>query len=306
MQPLLFSGNGNIPLATGIAKELGTKLSDVEIVRFADSECRVRIEADVEGKDVYVIQSVRNPVDEHLMEFLFLCDALKREDARRITAVVPYHGYARQDRVHRSGECVSAAVVAKLIEAVSVDKFVTVDLHSDAVVGFFKIPVVHLSGLSIFIDPMKKLKGSIVAVSPDAGGMKRTQKFAESIGAPLAFIEKKRDLDKLHTIESMKVVGDVKGKTAVIIDDIIVSGGTLVTAAYYLKQHGAREVVAIATHPDFVGGAEKILKESLVDRIWVGDTIPVNEDLLPDKLHIVSSAPILASQIRKMAKIEER
>lgn len=298
----IFTGNSNTPLSSEIARQLGQNLSKVEIIRFADSECRVRIEEDVEDQYVFIIQSLSNPVDENLIELLLLGDAVKRGEARKVIAVLPYHGYARQDRVHRSGECLSSAVVTKLVESVGFDKIVTVELHSDAILGFFKIPLIHLSGLSLFKTEIEKMKNDVVIISPDAGAVKRSQVFAEDLDLPLALIEKKRDLDQPHKILSMKVVGEVKDKIAFIVDDVIVSGGTLVNAAYLLKQKGAKQVIAAATHADFVGGANKILQDSPIDRVWVTDTIPVPEDKKFAKLQIFSIATIIASAMKKMAK----
>ena len=298
----IFSGNSNKVLAGEIAQLIGAKLSKVEIIRFADSECRVRIQEDVEGKDVFIIQSLSNPVDENLMELLLLCDAVKRGEARKIIAVIPYHGYARQDRIHRPGECLSAHVLTKLIETVGFDKLVTVELHNEAILGFFDIPVTHLSGLSIFKPLVQKIKEDIVVITPDAGALKRSQKFSEGLDVPLALIEKKRDLDHMHKILSMKVVGNVKGKTAIIVDDVIVTGGTLLNAAHLLKQEGARQVIAAVTHADFVGGADKILQESPVDRIWVTDTISIPKEMRFSKLEVVSSSKLIAEALRKMIK----
>lgn len=298
----IFSGNSNVALAEEISKQLGKELSKVEIIRFADSECRVRIEEEVEDNTVFIIQSLSNPVDEHLMEFLLLGDAVKRGEAKKVIAVLPYHGYARQDRVHRPGECLSSAVVTKLIEVVGFDKLITVELHSDTILGFFKIPLVHLSGLSLFKDEISKNNNDVVIVSPDAGAVKRAQAVAEGLDVPLALIEKKRDLNQIHKIISMKVVGDVKGKVAYIVDDAIVSGGTLVNAAYLLKEKGAKQVIAAATHADFVGGADKILQESPIDKIWVTDTIPVAEERRFAKLTVFPIAPIIASAMKKMIK----
>src|SRR3989338_1730284 len=235
MNSVVFTGNSNPKLAGSIANGLGLTLGKTEIIRFADSECRVRIEQDIEGKDVFIIQSLSNTVDEYLMELLLMGDAVKRGEPRKITAVIPYHGYARQDRIHRPGECLSAQVVAKLIETVGFDKLITVELHNEAILGFFKIPVNHIYGLSIFHENIKKLKDDVVIITPDAGALKRAQKFAEGLDLPLALIEKKRDLNTAHKILSMRVVGDVKGKTAIIVDDVIVTGGTIINAAYLLK-----------------------------------------------------------------------
>lgn len=302
MKPVILAGTSNLPLAQSISSHLKIPLGKAEIIRFADSECRVRIEEDVEGKDVFVIQSLSNPVDELLMELLLMGDAIKRGEARKLVAVIPYHGYARQDRIHRPGESLSAHVVSKLIESVGFDKIITCELHNDAILGFFEIPVVHVSGLSAFEDLAKQIKEDMVVVTPDAGALKRSQKFAELIDAPLALIEKKRDLNRPHTILSMKVVGDISGKVAIIVDDVIVTGGTLINAAYILKQKGAKKVIACATHADFVGGSDKILKDSPIDQIWVTDTIFIPEEKKFNKLKIISIAPLLASAMQKMIK----
>ena len=293
MKPIIFAGNSNPELARNIASHLEMELGHVEIIRFADSECRVRVEEDVEEKDVFIIQSLSNPVDEFLMEFLLMGDAVKRGEPRRMIAVLPYH---------RPGECLSAQVVAKLIETVGFDKLITVELHSESIVGFFKIPVIHLSGLTVFYDLVKKLNEDVVIITPDAGALKRAQRFAESLDLPLALIEKKRDLDHPHKILNMRVVGEVKDKTAIIVDDAIVTGGTLMNAAYKLKEKGVRKVIAAATHADFVGGADKILQDSPIDGIWVTDTIDIPQVKYFSKLNVSSIATLIASEMKKMVK----
>lgn len=302
MDTVILSGNSNSFLTQQIASELNLPVGRAEIIRFADSECRVRVEEEVEGKDVFIIQSLSNPVDENLMEFLLLGDAVKRGEARKVIAVLPYHGYARQDRVHRPGECLSANVVAKLIESVGFDKLITVELHNETILGFFKIPVVHVPGLSVFQSEIEKIKKNVVIITPDAGALKRSQKFAEMLDLPLALIEKKRDLNQAHKIVSMRVVGDVAGKTAVIVDDVIVTGGTLINAAYLLKQKGATQVIAVCTHADFVGGADKILKDSPLDKIWVTDTIKISEEQKFSKLQIFPIASTIVSAMKKIIK----
>lgn len=299
---MIFSGNSNLPLAHRIASELGTTLNKAEIIRFADSECRVRIEEDVEDKNVFVIQSLSNPVDEHLMELLLLGDAVKRGEAKKTIAVLPYHGYARQDRVHRPGECLSAHVVAKLIESVGFDKLITCELHNETILGFFEIPVVHVSGLSVFQSEVEKIKNDVVVVTPDAGALKRSQRFAQDLDLPLALIEKKRDLNQPHKLLSMRVVGEVKDKIAIIVDDVIVTGGTLVNAAYLLKEKGAKQVIAAATHADFVGGVDKILKDAPLDKIWVTDTISIPKARQFSKLQIFPIASTIAAAMKKMIK----
>jgi ribose-phosphate pyrophosphokinase len=298
----IFSGNSNPILASQIASELKTSLGKIEIIRFADSECRVRIEEDITDMDVFVIQSLSNPVDENLMELLFMVDAIRRGEARKIIAVLPYHGYARQDRVHRPGECLSAMVVARLIESVGIDKLITLELHNESILGFLKVTVTHLSGLTVFQTEVEKIKDDAVVITPDAGALKRSQRFAEILDLPLALIEKKRDLNTAHKILSMRVVGDVKDKIAIIVDDVIVTGGTLVNAAFLLKEKGAKQVIAAATHADFVGGAYKILQDSPVDKIWVTDTIPVPPDMRFSKLQILPISSTVSSAMKKMIK----
>jgi ribose-phosphate pyrophosphokinase len=296
----IFSGTANPPLAEKISKILTTPLGKIEIVRFADSEVRVRIEEEVAGKTCYVIASLSNPVDTHLVEFCLIVDALKQNEAQKIIGVIPYFGYARQDKAHRPGEGVSARVMAKLIEAVGVSKIITVDLHSEAVASFFNVSLVHLFGLSIFLPEISKLKDDLVIIAPDAGGAKRAQKFAESLGAPLALIEKKRDLQKLHTLEVCRVIGEVKDKVCVVVDDVITGGGTAVEAARLLKEKGAKKVIACATHPDFVEGTRKNLTNSKVDKVYVSDTILVPPDKTFPKLEIVSIGNLIAETIRSL------
>src|SRR3989338_7927315 len=302
MDAVIFSGNSNPDLSSKLAFDLNLPPGKAEIIRFADSECRVRIEEDVEGKIVFIVQSLSNPVDEHLMEFLLMGDAVKRGEPKKMIAVLPYHGYARQDRIHRPGECLSALVVAKMIESVGFDKLVTLELHNESILGFFKIPVVYISGLEVFRERVKNLEGEIVVITPDAGALKRSQKFAESLDLPLALIEKKRDLERAHKILSMRVVGDVKDKTAIIVDDVIVTGGTLMNAAFLLKEKGARKVIAAATHADFVGGADKILQDSPLDQIWVTDTIFIPPAKNFPKLKISSITSDLSAAAGKMIK----
>lgn len=293
----IFSGTSNPQLAKKIAQKLKKPLGKLEIIRFADQECRVRVLEKIKRtEEVIVIQSLSNPADNFLMEMALIGDALKQMGVKSIIALVPYLGYSRQDRVHRPGEAISARMVAKIIQAAGYTSLITIDLHSEAVMGFYDIPVTNLFGLTLFKKNLPK--GNLVIVSPDAGGMKRAQKFAHQLDVPLCFIEKKRDLAKMHQTEVVRVVGDVKGKTAVIVDDIITSGGTLVKASYLLKQEGAKNVCALVTHADFVATTPTILKEAPLERVYTTDTIPIPDDWRLSKLSITSVAPLLANAIK--------
>ena len=296
----LFSGSANHKLTHDIAERLHTTVGKMEVVTFADSEKRVRIEENVVDKKVFVVASLSNPVDIHLVELCLIIDALKNNDCGKIIAVIPYFGYARQDKAHREGEGISARVMAKLIQCMDVHKVVTVDLHSDTIVGFFDIPVIHLYAASLFTQALKTLKEELVVVAPDTGAAKRAQKFAELINAPLTLIEKKRSLEKLHHVESVRLIGDTAGKTAVLVDDVTTSGSTLVKAAYALKAKGARKVVACVTHADFIGGTRSVLAESPLDKVYVTDSIYMPQEYRFSKLEIVPLAPFLAGQIKKM------
>lgn len=295
----LISGSANPGLSRKVASFLHKDLGKIEIVTFADSEKRVRIEEKVEDKTCFVIASLSNPVDSNLVELCLIGDALKNNDVKRLVAVIPYYGYARQDKAHREGEGISARVMARLIEAVEFDKVVTVDLHSDLVAGYFRIPVVHLFGAAVFTEKLAEIS-DIVVVAPDAGGAKRAQHFADIVNAPLAVIEKKRNLNKLHELDSIRLIGDVRGKVAVLIDDVVTSGSTLVKAAYALKEQGAKRVIACVTHADFVEGTAKILENSPLDEVKVTDSIAIAPTDKFPKLEIVSLAPLLVKQIKKM------
>ena len=296
----IFSGTANLPLAEKIGKILKTPLGKIEIVRFADSEVRVRIEEEVREKICFVIASLSNPVDTHLVEFCLSVDALKQNNAQKIIGVIPYFGYARQDKAHRPGEGVSARVMAKLIEAVGVDKIITFDLHSEAVASFFNVPLIHLFGLSVFLPKIKRLKDDLVIIAPDAGGVKRAQKFAQDLNAPLALIEKKRDLEKIHTLEVLEVIGKVSNKTCCLVDEVITGGGTVVGAAKLLKEKGARKVIACATHADFVEGTAEKLTKSEIDKVYVSDTILLPPDKIFPKLEIVSIGNLIARTIKDL------
>lgn len=298
----LFSGTSNKPLAEAVSRKLDLRLGSVEIIRFADSECRVKINESVKGEDIFVIQSTSNPVDQHLVELLLMGDAIKRANPRKLTAVIPYFGYQRQDKIHRTGESLSAKVASKLIERVGFDEIILVDPHSELLIGFFGIAVTSLSAFSLFEPYVKEYGKEAVVVAPDAGGAKRAQSFARSIGVPLALIEKWRDLSQIHVSEAMGVVGDVRGKVAIVVDDVYVSGKTTVHAAELLLKHGAREVIAFATQPVFIDEATETLQNSPITKVFTTDVIEIPKEKHFPKLTVLSVAPLLADAIAESGK----
>lgn len=291
----IFSGSSNPPLAKKIAKNFGVILGKVEIERFADSEVRVRVLENVRGSEVFVIQSLSNPVNENHFELLLLADALKRLGVKRVIAVIPYLGYARQDKVYRKGEAVSVSVLAKTLEAMGVNKIITVDAHSQNALSFFKIPVNNLSPASIFTEKIKNK--NLVVVSPDYGGIKRAKELAKIIKAPLVVVEKERDLKKQHLSWATGLKGQVEGKKALIIDDIITSGRTLANAAKLLKERGARKILVFATHADFIKGTKEILRNSPIDKIFVTDTIRLEKEKIFAKLEILTVTDLISKAI---------
>lgn len=298
---LLFSGSSNQPLALAVAKLLGITLGKVELTRFADGEIRPWIQEDVRGKTVFVLESLSYPMDEHIMELSLLGDALGRSAPFNMVAVVPYMGYARQDKQHRFGEPVSARVIAKYIEISRYHEVIMVDLHNDAIVGFFEIPVVHLSALSRLADELKKQDlSNAVVISPDVGGVKRARNLAYLLDLPMVVMEKKRYLDRQDKTESMQIIGNVKGKTAIIIDDVISTGSTTANGARSLKDAGAARVIVAATHTVFAGDAVKNLKFAPIDEIIVADTILLPEKKILPNMKIVSIAPLVADAISSM------
>lgn len=296
---ILVSGSHDHALAEKVATIIGCPLSTLEITAFSDTEQRVRVFEDVGDKTVFVLLSVSTPVDNRLLELCLIADALKGADAKKIIAVLPYLGYMRQDKAHREGEAVSARVVARMIESAGFDKVITIDLHSDASAGFFNIPVTHLFSLSLFADLLKDEKREPVIVTPDAGGAKRAQRFASLLSAPMIMLEKTRNLEKMHTIESMRLIGSSDGKEAVLIDDLVTSGQTLAKAASALKAEGAPRVIACVTHAVFIDSTKKNLEESDLDAIYITDTIPLPKEYMFPKLHVLSVAPLLAEAILK-------
>ena len=295
---LLFSGSSNKPLATDVARILGIPLGKVDLTRFADGEIRPWIQEDVRDKTVFVLQSLSYDMDDHIMELALMGDAIRRSAPKRMIAVIPYLGYARQDRQHRVGEPVSARVVAKFLEVSKFHEIITVDLHNDAIVGFFQIPVMHCSAMTLLADEVRKLHLSdMVVVAPDVGGVKRARNLAYALDVPLVVMEKKRFLDRHDTSETFQIIGDVKGKAAIIIDDIISSGGTIINGSASLKEAGVASVTVLATHAVCSGDAFDSLARSSLTRLIITDTISQNTRTLPAHTSVVSTASLLSEAI---------
>lgn len=296
----IFSGTSNKPLAEKIAKDLNLELSNLEVFIFPDGEKRIRILEKVLDEDVVVVQSTSTPTDINYMELFFIVDALKRSGAKSVTAVIPYFGYQRQDHMFRVGEAVSVKVIAEILEKVGVNKVIAVDLHSIKIQEAFNVPVDHLSALSIFAKFIKEKKwdkNSATLVSPDMGGVRRIKILSEMLGGiPFAAIEKNRDLSD-GKVTANKIQGKVN-KRAIIVDDMISSGGTIVTAANLLKRNGAEKIVVFVTHPVLSEKAPQILQESGVESVYVTDTIFVPEKKRFPKLNILSVSSLIAQELK--------
>ncbi len=297
---IIFTGNANPALAREICDYLSMPLGRASVRTFSDGEVYVEIGENVRGADVYVIQPTCPPVNDNMMELLIMVDALRRASARRITAVLPYYGYARQDRKVAPRVPISAKLVADIITTAGVRRVLAVDLHSSQIQGFFSIPVDHLFAAPVTLDYLKgKFSGEVVMVSPDAGGVERTRAFAKRFGAGLVIIDKRRD--RPNESEVMYIIGDVKGKTAVILDDMVDTAGTLCKAAQALKEHGANEVHGCITHPVLSGPAISRIKESVLESLVVTNTIPLSEEAQKvDKIKVLSVSALLGEAIRRI------
>ncbi len=292
----IFSLNSNAALAREIADIVGVDLGKSSVTRFSDGEIQINIEESIRGCDVYVIQSTSDPVNEHLMELLIMIDALKRASAKTINIVMPYYGYARQDRKARAREPITAKLVANLLETAGATRMITLDLHAPQIQGFFDIPIDHLMGVPILADYfLEKRFDDIVIVSPDHGGVTRTRKMADRLKAPIAIIDKRRP--KPNMVEVMNIVGNVEGKTAILIDDIIDTAGTITLAANALVEHGAREVYACCTHPVLSGPAIERIQNSKIKELVVTNSIALPEEKKIEKLIQLSVAPLLSEAI---------
>lgn len=298
----IFSGNSNQGFASRVAKAAGVELGHSQINRFADGEIQVEVHESVRGASVFVIQPTCPPVNENLMELFVMLDALKRASAKEITAVIPYFGYARQDRKVAPRAPISAKLVADLITAAGADRVVSVDLHAAQIQGFFDVPVDHLFGTPTMARAWREKFGSgedFVAVSPDAGGVERTRAFAKRIDAPIAIIDKRRA--KPGEAKALHLIGEVRDKTAIIVDDMIDTAGTLTQAVDSLLKNGAKRVFAVATHALFSGPAISRLTESGIEKVLVTDTIPLSQAALASgKVEVISVAPLVAEAIRRI------
>ena len=289
----IFSGTSNRPLAQTIAKTAGSALSEAVIRKFSDGEIWVKYTTNIRGDDVFVIQSTQPPGD-NLLELLILIDAAKRASARRVTAVIPYFGYARQDRKDQPRVSISAKLVANLITSAGADRVITMDLHAPQIQGFFDIPVDHLYSSAIFIDYFKKKKISNLAVaSPDVGGIKMARSFAKRLESDLILIDKRRP--KANVAEVMNIIGNVSGKNILIVDDLIDTAGTFCNAAQALKDHGAKDVYGACTHPILSGDAFNRISRSPLHMIAVTDSIPLLTN--SEKIHVRSAARLFAEAI---------
>ena len=300
---MVFSGRAHPELAEEVARELETDLVPTTAYEFANSEIYVRYQESVRGSDAFVIQSHTAPINEWIMEHLIMVDALKRASAKRITVVMPFYGYARQDKKHRGREPISARLVADLFKTAGADRLMAVDLHTDQIQGFFDGPVDHLMALPILADYVREKYGEedLVVVSPDAGRIKVAEQWAARLGgAPLAFIHKTRDIDRPNESRANRVVGQVEGRTCILVDDMIDSGGTITHAAEALMRDGASSVVIAATHPILSDPATQRLRDSVAREVVVMDTLPISQDKHFDKLTVLPIAPLLSTAIREV------
>lgn len=300
---MLFAGNSNIPLAKAIADKLKMKLGDAEVGRFSDGECSVHIGETVRGCDVFVIQSTSYPVNDNLMEMLVMIDALRRASAGRITAVIPYFGYARQDRKARARDPITAKLVADLLTGAGADRILTMDLHAPQIQGFFDIPVDHLLGIPVLCRALMKQNfikdDNLIVVSPDVGSVGRARQMAQKLNSTLAIVDKRRP--KANVMEVMNIVGDVKGKTCLLVDDMIDTAGTITQGAKALIEvGGAKQVFACCTHAVLSGPAMERLNNSVIEKVFILDTIEQPKEHKSPKIEEITVASIFADAIESI------
>ncbi|RTL49230.1 MAG: ribose-phosphate pyrophosphokinase [Rhodocyclaceae bacterium] len=299
---MVFTGNANPKLASDVVEQLGISLGRANVARFSDGEINVEILEHVRGRDVFILQPTCVPTNDNLMEVVILADALKRASAGRITAAIPYFGYARQDRRPRSARVpITAKVVANMLQTADVDRVLTVDLHADQIQGFFDIPVDNIYAAPVLLKHLgEQHYGDLMVVSPDVGGVVRARAFAKQMETDLAIIDKRRP--KANVSEVMNIIGDVSGRTCVIMDDIVDTAGTLCKAAQALKENGARRVLAYATHPVLSGTAVSRINDSDLDELVVTDTIPLSEEARKcPRIKVASIAGLMAESIRRIS-----
>ncbi len=303
---MVFSGNANLALAKSVVKELCIPLGDASVAIFSDGEIMVEINENVRGKDVFIIQPTCAPTNDNLMELIVMADALRRSSAARITAVVPYFGYARQDRRVRSARVpISAKVVADMMAIVGIDRVLTVDLHAEQIQGFFDVPVDNLFGSPVLLDDINRRNyENQMVVSPDIGGVVRARAVAKQLNdCDLAIIDKRRP--KANEAKVMHLIGDVKDRTCIMVDDMVDTAGTLCKAAEALKDFGAAKVVAYCTHPVLSGAAMDNLNNSVLDELVVTNTIPLSKEMLTnERIRVLDIAPMLAEAVRRVSNEE--
>jgi len=299
---VLLSGRSHPELAESVANELGIDLSPTLAYDFANGEIFIRFRESVRGTDAFVLQSHTQPINKWIMEQLIMIDALKRASAKRITVIVPFYGYARQDKKHRGREPVSARLMADLFTTAGADRLMTVDLHTSQIQGFFDGPVDHLFALPLLADHVasRVATDEITVVSPDAGRVRVAERWTDVLGAPLAIIHKRRDPDVPNQVRVFEVVGDVKDRVCVVVDDMIDTGGTIVKAAETLFENGAKDVIVAATHGILSDPARDRLQQSRISEVVVTDTLPIPEERQFDKLTVLSIAPLLAKAINEV------
>jgi len=295
----IFWGNANRPLAEEIAQHLDVRLGDADVSRFSDGEVYVQINENVRGEDVFIVQPTCPPVNDNLMELLVMIDAFKRASARRITAVLPYYGYGRQDRKSQSRVPISAKLVADLITTAGASRVLAIDLHAGQIQGFFNIPVDHLFAAPVIIDYLaRKDLEDVVLVSPDAGGVERARAIAKRLRAGLAIIDKRRDSPNVAVF--MYLIGEVKGKDVIVIDDMIDTAGTLIQAVEAVKREGARRVLACGVHPVLSGPAISRIAGSDLEELIITNSIPLPPEKRLPNVHVLSVAPLLGEAIRRI------
>jgi ribose-phosphate pyrophosphokinase len=302
---MVFTGNANPDLAKKIVEHLGISLGDASVDQFSDGEIAVELNVNVRGRDVFVVQPTCAPTNDNLMELIVMVDALRRASAGRITAVVPYFGYARQDRRVRSARVpITAKVVADMMVGVGVDRVLTVDLHAEQIQGFFDVPVDNVYGSPVLLEDIEQQKfENLIVVSPDIGGVVRARAVAKQLGIDLAIIDKRRP--RANVAEVMHIIGEIEGRTCLLVDDMVDTAGTLCSAAKALKEHGAKRVVAYATHPVLSGKAVENLNNSVLDELVVTDSIPLSEAILNcNKVRQLTLSKMLAEAMRRLSNEE--